>query len=260
MKLQRKYQVKGAVVHVGCSVVLTALCLLLLQPATAQVRSSTNYQLQSDSINVGGGRSASDNFIQESTVGEVATGRSASTNFSLRAGYQQMQEVYLSLIPPADVTMDASIPGITGGTSNGETFAVVTTDSPAGYRMTIESENEPAMQSSVGTIADYDEGAEPDFTFAVAGGEAYFGFSPSGSDIPDEFKDNGATCNVGSLDTNQACWAGLSTSSIVIAETTDSNHPSGATTTLQFRVGVGSGANLINGVYTATTTVTALPL
>ncbi len=260
MSYIRSNNLRTILVHTACSVLLTALGLFLLQPVTAQVRSSTNYQLQSDSLNAGGGLSSSTNYTQESTVGEIATGRSASASYSLRAGYQQMQEVYLSLVPPANVVMDTSIPGITGGTSNGTTTAVVTTDSPAGYRMTIQSESEPAMQSNVGSIADYEEGAEPDFAFSVGAGQAYFGFSPSGVDIPSLFRDNGVACNTGGFDTDQACWAGLSTSTITIAETTNANHPNGATTTIQFRVGVGSGANLINGVYTATTTVTALPL
>ena len=95
------------------SLVLTVLVLpafLLLSLSEAQVRTSSNYQLQSDSINVGGGLSDSASYSLQSTAGEVATGESNSASFSLRAGYQQMQEVYISLSSIADVVMSADLP------------------------------------------------------------------------------------------------------------------------------------------------------
>ncbi len=246
------------------SLVLAAFFTFLvgmgLQLGFAQVRSSTNYQLQSDSINMGGGLSTSTTYMQESTVGEVGSGDLSSSNYKLKAGYQQMQEVYLALSTPSDVILSPSLSGVTGGTSNGSTTVTVTTDSPAGYSLIIESQNDPAMQSGVNTIADYNEGADADYSFAVIGGVAHFGFSPSGSDITSYFKDNGALCGVGSADASLACWAGLATTSTTISEGAGSNHPNGATTTINFRVGIGSGASVTTGVYTATTTLTALPL
>jgi hypothetical protein len=236
--------------------------LLILNVSSAQVRTSSNYQLQSDSINVGGGFSSSTSYVQESTVGEIATGPSDSTSYSLRAGYQQMQEVFISLASTGGVVMSTSLPGITGGTSNGSTTFTVTTDSPSGYQLTIEAENNPAMQNGANSIADYDAGPEPDFSFITGGDEAHLGFSPDGVDIVQAFLDNdvGVTCNIGSSNTSLACWDGLSTTAAVMAEGGGSNHPDGATTTVNFRVGVGSSAGVIAGVYTATTTVTALPL
>lgn len=227
----------------------------------AQVRSSSNYQLQSDSINLGGGLSTSTNYIQESTIGEIATGRSTSSNFSLQAGYQQMQEVFLSLAGGGAVTMDPALPGITGGTSNGSTTFTVITDSPAGYQLTIQAENDPAMRrADLVSIADYTPTGAADFTFSVPAAAAEFGFTPEGVDIATAFQDNGATCGVGGGDTSLACWAGLSTTATEIARSSGSNHPTGATTTIRFRVGITSGAGVETGVYTATTTVTALPL
>ncbi|MEY2665429.1 MAG: hypothetical protein RLZZ480_534 [Candidatus Parcubacteria bacterium] len=239
---------------------VTTVIFLCVQLGFAQVATSTNYQLQSDSINFGGGLSTSTNYTQESTFGEVATGNGTSTNYNLYGGYQQMQEVYLSLTAPADVILSPNLAGITGGTSNGSTTVTVTTDGPAGYSLLIASENNPAMRSGANTIDDYDEGADADYSFVVTSGTADFGFSPSGVDIVPYFKDNGSLCGLGSLDTPLACWAGLLTSGVTIAEANGSNHPDGATTTMYFRVGVGSGANVISGVYTATTTLTALPL
>lgn len=242
------------------SLVITTFLFAMLSVAVAQVRTSTNYQMQSDSINVGGGRSTSNSYTQESTVGEIATGQSDSPTYSLRAGYQQMQEVFLSLSSTGDVIMSPDLPGLTGGTSNGSTTFTVITDSPAGYRLTIESENDPAMQSGTNSIADYNEGADPDFTFNTSSSDAHFGFTPEGVDIVQAFRDDGGTCNVGVGDSILACWAGLSTTAIVIAEGSGGNQPNGATTTVHFRVGIGSGAGVVAGVYIATTTVTALPL
>jgi hypothetical protein len=240
--------------------VSTLMLFLCIQLGFAQVRSSTNYQLQSDSINMGGGYSTSTSYQQESTAGEIATGEATSTNYQLKAGYQQMQEVYLSMSTPTDVTMTPSLPGLTGGTSNGSTTVTVTTDSPSGYSLTISAADSPAMQNGVNSIADYVEGADPDYSFTVTSGAATFGFSPSSIDAVSAFRDNGSLCNVGSLDTALACWAGLTTSDTVISQGIGANHPDGATTTINFRVGVGSNAGIAAGLYTATTTLTALPL
>jgi hypothetical protein len=242
------------------STLLTVALILSLQLSSAQVATSTNYQLQSDSLNFGGGFSTSTNYQQESTFGELGTGQSSSTNYMLRAGYQQMQEVYLSITAPSDVTMSPDLPGISGGVANGSTTVIVTTDSPSGYSLSIESANSPAMQSGSNSIADYTHGADADYSFVVTPGVASFGFSPSSIDLVQEFKDNTSVCGVGSVDGPLACWAGLSTTATPIAEGIGSNHPTGATTTINFRVGVGSDAGVIAGLYTATTTLTALPL
>lgn len=240
--------------------VFTVLLLLCVQLGFAQVRSSTNYRLQSDSINFGGGLSTSTSYTQESTLGEVATGIGTSTSYSLRAGYQQMQEIYLSMTAPSPVDLAPDLAGITGGTSNGSTTVTVVTDNPAGYSLMLESATDPAMQNGVYSISDYDEGAAADYTFLTTAGQAHFGFSPSGVDVAAAFKDNGSTCGIGSVDLPLTCWAGMTTVGSTVAEGVGSNHPSGATTTIYFRVGIGSGASVVAGVYTATSTLTALPL
>ena len=171
-----------------------------------------------------------------------------------------MQEVFLSLSTPTDVVMDPVLGGLTGGTSNGSTTVTVITDSPSGYQLTITAENSPAMQSGVNSIADYVPGGAPDFTFTTDSGEAHFGFSPSGVHVADEFKDNTTICGVGSIDTELACWDGLSTAPTTIAESSLRTSLAGATTTIYFRVGIAGGAAVTSGLYTAATTLTALPL
>lgn len=238
--------------------------LLTVSHVGAQVRQSSNYQIQSDSINVGGGLSDSASYSLESTAGENATGPSDSSSFSLRAGYQQMQEVYIALSGATNINMNPNLPGLTGGEANGSTTVTVITDSTAGYQLTIESSDNPAMQSPSDNISDYAPvGANPDYTFNYGAPDALFGYSPKGIDVVSRFLDNGVdTCGGGGTDnTDDKCWDGLSsTTPEAIASGTGPNHPQGATTTINFRVGIGGAVGQSLGVYIATTTITALAL
>jgi len=246
------------------SVMATALLVVLVvsqSSAFAQVRSSSNYQLESDSINVGGGPSNSASFQQESTVGEIATGRSDSANFALQAGYQQLREVFLSLALGGDVVMSPDLPGLTGGVSTGSTTFTVITDSPTGYQVTLAAQEDPALQSATGAfIPNYNDGSSADFVFTIPSASAVFGMSPEGMDVVAAFLDNGSTCGIGSTDTANACWSGVSTTPMVLAASPNPNQPAGAITRLRFQVGISSGGGVESGVYTATTTLTALPL
>jgi hypothetical protein len=249
-----------SLVSVLQSLFLTTLMFFVLSVGFAQTRSSSNYQIQSDSINVGGGYSSSTNYQQESTAGEVATGRSTSTSYSLRAGYQQMQAVFLSLAGAVDITMDTALGGLTGGTSNGAGTYTVITDSPAGYQFTIEALTAPAMQKGPDSIPDYDDGGVADAIFTVGATEALFGYTVDGIDTSQYFLDAAGTCGSGATDSSFACWTGLSTAPRTVAQSAAANQPGGATTTVHFRVGIGGNASVIAGEYVATTTVTALPL
>jgi hypothetical protein len=227
----------------------------------AETRISTNYQLESDSINFSGGLSASDNYTLENTAGEIATGEASSTNYALKAGYQQMQQAFISMTAPTAVTLTPTIGGLTGGTANGSTSVVVLTDSGSGYELTIKADSAPAMQKGVDTIADYVPASNPtpDYSFITGSTNAHFGFSPEGTDIVARFKDNGAVCSTGSGDTTQACWVGLSTSDMIIAAGL-ANQPAGVATAIYFRVGIGGNVGVVPGEYIATTTLTALPI
>ena len=162
----------------------TLLVVALLQVGSAQVMESNNYKMQSDSLNTGGGLSNSETFKMEDTVGEIATGNSTSTSFNLRAGYQQMQEVYISISAIPDVVLSPNLGGVSGGTSTGSTTFVVTTDSPAGYTATIEASSNPALQSGSNSIADYvPVGGVPDFTFITDPSEVHLAYSPEGIDM-----------------------------------------------------------------------------
>lgn len=242
------------------ALLFTPLVFLSMGVGFAQVMQSTNYRIESDSVNFGGGNSSSTNYTLESTGGEIATGESSSTNYSLKAGYQQMVNTYIAMTGAGSVAMSPSIPGITGGVANGSTTVTVTTDSSAGYELTISSAQSPALVKGVDSIADYVPGGNPDFTFTTNASDSHFGYSPSGSDVVTRFKDDGGACNTGVLETPLACWDGLDTVSEPISRAAGGNAPNGATTTVYFRVGVGGSAAQASGTYTATTTLTALAL
>jgi len=242
------------------SLLLTPFLLFGLHTVGAQMMQSASYRIQSDSVNVGGGLASSTNYRMESTEGEIATGDVSSASYALKAGYQQMHEVFLSMSAASPVTLSPTIPGISGGISNGSTTVTVITDSPSGYALTIEASQSPAMQKGADTISDYVPSGSPDFSFTTSAADAHLGYSPSGADIVTRFKDNGAACNIDSGDTLLACWDGLSTTATTIAQKTSANQPLGASTTIYFRVGIGGSVLQPPGSYTATTTLTALPL
>lgn len=239
------------------------IAFLLVFPGVllAQVMESASYQIQRDSINIGGIYSTSSSYVLEDTVGEQATGRSSSTNYNLQAGYQQLDGTSLSLTPADDVSMSPSIDNVAGGTSNGSTAVTVTTNNAAGYELSLKAGSDPAMQSGSDSIADYTpSGANPDFTFSVPSSASEFGFTSEGDDVAQRFQDNGAVCNAGAADASDSCWDGLSTSDVVVARRVSANNPGGTETTLKFRISVGSEAAQPAGTYTAASTLTLVAL
>lgn len=263
MKSSFKNTIQNAIVS-GLVMVVMFVLASNVQFVMAAVMTSPSYSIQSDSVNFGGSQGNSASYRVEDTLGEIATGDSGSTNYNIKAGYQQMNTNFISMTLSADVVMSPSLGGVTGGTSNGLASTTVVTDSAAGYELSIKASSSPAMQGNATSdfIADYvRDGAAPDYTFAVAAGNAEFGFSPEGTDVTNEYKDDGAAnCNTGSSETVDQCWSGLSTSDEIIARRTSNNTPTGTKTTIKFRLTIGASALKTEDTYTATTTLTAVSL
>jgi len=228
----------------------------------AYVASSTNYRIQVDSINIGGILSTSSNYRVEDTLGEIATGESSSASYKLKAGYQQMLETYLAISLPDDVTMSPAILGLTGGVSNGSATWTVITDDPAGYSLSIKASTTPALKNNDASFADYTpSGSDPDYEWSVNSTDSEFGFTVEGEDIVNKFRDNGNICNAGNNDTPDKCWYYLSSiNPETIAQGFSANHPYGVSTTVKFRAESGNSHLQLEGIYTATTTVTVLAL
>lgn len=231
----------------------------LLPTVSAYVASSTSYRLQTDSINVGGMLSTSTSYRAEDTLGESGVGTSSSASYAIKAGYQQMQETYLAISAPGNITLSPSIPTTGGGTGNGSGSWTITTDNPAGFTMNIRAAAAPALQSGANSFANYTPaGANPDFTFSVGAATSEFAFTPEGTDIVQKYKDDGAACNTGAGDTASACWMPLTTTAETIVTRTTANHPSGGATTLRFRAESGASNTQPVGSYSAAVTLTVL--
>lgn len=237
------------------------LILACFPIAALAAMESSLYKIRSDTINIGGVESESSTYILGDTLGEQATGDSNSSSYNMHAGFWQMQESYIAITSGADVTLP-NINGLSGGAASGSTYWIVTTDNDAGYSLSIKASTSPALKSSNDSFADYTPASvpTPDFAFSVPASDSEFGFTPEGNDILAKYKDNGSICNTGSSDTDDACWDSLSTTDKIISQSTSSNQPIGATTTITFRAESGASHIQTNGSYTATMTVTALTL
>jgi len=238
--------------------------LFSLAPLATQgyIASSTNYVLQSDSVNFGGNFSTSTSYRLEDTLGEIATGLYSSSTLIMSGGYQAMPlDVYLAVNSPSNPVMSATINGVGGGSSTGSAVWRVETDNPAGYELSIRSNSTPALTSGSDSFSDYSPSyADPDFSWSTPATESRFGFSPEGDDLINSFLDNGVSCGSGVLDTNSACWDGFSTTNKIIARSSNPNYPTGASTTVKFRADVGNKKAQPKGTYRANIIVTVVTL
>lgn len=201
------------------------------------------------------------------SAGEPIISRAVNDQFTIT---QEVTSEISFLTTANDVTMNGAIAGLTGGTANGSTQVVVTTNDTSGYTMTIVASSSPAMQGDAtsGEIPDYTPatGGVPDYSFSVPANTAEFGYTVSASttsDLAQKFLDNGSnTCGTGSVDTNgsDTCWYGLSTTATSTINRSSETTASGATTTIYFRTQIQSDPSpaVPEDTYTATTTLTAV--
>lgn len=166
-----------------------------------------------------------------------------------------------------DVTMDTAIQSLTGGTSNGTTTVVIRTNDNDGYNLTIHFSSTTAMSRNGGggVIEDYVATSTPDFTYNTAqifGQLAYRVTGAQAADVDPTFRDNGSACGTGAGNTYGACWMGPETAgnAEMIINRASSTPGGGSTTTINFRVSVPANPTptIPDGIYTATSTLTAL--
>lgn len=227
----------------------------------AYVMSSDSYRIQSDSINIGGLYQTSTNYRMEDTIGEIATGISTSTSYKLKAGYQQMQEVYISISAPEDVDMGI-IGGLTGGTATSSIAWNVKTDSPAGYNFSVKASTSPVLATSTYSFADYTPTTStvPDYNWDVGLANSEFGFAPyNTSSQLQKYKNDGNNCNTGSNITDGKCWYNFSTSSEVVVNKSSRTDTDGEDTkiNLQAEINTTNGYQE-KGTYEATIIATAI--
>lgn len=179
------------------------------------------------------------------------------------------------LTSAADVTMQGTLSGITGGVSSGTTTVVVLTNDSQGYNMTLRfasTTQNPgvAMNGNTqgGYIANYTptSATVPDFAFSVAANGAEFAYTVAASttaDLDTTFRNDGAACNTAGSDVAFSCWFGPTTSpsyAETIVNRGSETSASGATTSIAFRLQVMSNPApaVPEDTYVATATLTAV--
>jgi hypothetical protein len=206
-------------------------------------------------------------FIAEPKVGY---GQVVGNPFTIT---QQITDEISFLVQAANVTMAGNLQGLTGGTANGSTTAVVRTNSPTGYRMSIAFFNNGTPNAMVGnastsnseSIRDYPATAgQPTFAFSTASTSAVFAYTATAantSDLDPSFLNNGTSaCNTGSSRASfNECWMEPQTTSFDVVNR-NLSAAAGATSTIHFRVHVPNSPSpsLVAGFYTATATLTAI--
>lgn len=172
--------------------------------------------------------------------------------------------------PANDVTMVGPIAGITGGTSNGNTNVVVTTNNATGYGMTIAFSDDIAMNhNTIGGahIPNYVPAVAgtADYTFNLPANSSRFGYtvasSTNAADVVQRFRDNGTTCNIGANVSVGNCWYNTENAAatpVPLINRSTATPAEGSATNIGFRVGVGANPSpaLPTGIYTATATLT----
>ncbi len=199
---------------------------------------------------------------------EPSVGRAVTDNFTVT---QEITGEISFLVAADNVTMNGSISGITGGYATGTTRAVVRSNNPAGYSMTLHfattTSGHSMQASSTAYINDYSPASNgvPDYNWIdnTTGQAAEFGYSVLASttaEVAQAFRASGSACNQGG-GTPEAdrCWLNPTTSPQMIITTGSPTAVSGSTSTLKFKVAVPSGPSpaLPTGFYVATGTLTA---
>lgn len=167
---------------------------------------------------------------------------------------------------PTAISMVGAIAGLTGGNATGSAGFVVTSNNSGGYRVEIDFDDNPGANAMYGnltgsdSIQDFaDNAGAPIFGFAE-GASAQFGYtvvSSTTADTADAFKYTATTCSSGGATSpDGSCWKAPDTAAYEIVNRT-SAAPTGASSTITFKVNVPSGASptVVTDTYTATATL-----
>jgi len=204
-------------------------------------------------------------FLSSFLAFEPKVGRAITDTFLVS---QQITDEVSFLVNAADVTMVGSIQGLTGGYATGTTFTVIRSNDPQGYTLTLGFSSTTAMNSTSSTafINNYTPAltTAPDFQWVdnSSGQAAEFGYSVRASttaEVDLSFRNDGASCNTGSNETDNRCWQNPTTTAAAETIVSTSGAVLSSTTTIKFKVAVPSNPSptLPAGYYVATATLTA---
>jgi len=220
--------------------------------------SSTNYQINPDSINfMGIGDASSTNYRLGDTGGEIATGLSTNTNYKDEAGFWHMaMDYHISISSPADVVMGA-ISGY-GQSALATNYATwnIKTDNPAGYSLTWRAGTETMTNATADTMGAYTPTlANTPETWSVASTDSEWG-GHLGKDSTSV-----DTATWGTLDSYAGGkWLNVATSDFQIASRIDRTSATGDNEIIFFGSEVGSNKHQPTGTYTVNVTITTTTL
>ena len=173
-------------------------------------------------------------------------------------------------VSPADITMSGPLSGLTGGTSNGQTYFAISSNNASGYNVTLtaSSSNMEGINAAgnIPFLVASSSGAEPTYDFdstVQAVNTAGFGYTIEASsslDLDQSFQNDGDNnCNAGSTQTTDKCWAKASTTAFTVVNRSTSTPSGGIGTDVKFRVVIqpNPAPAIPNDTYRATTTLTA---
>lgn len=231
------------------------------QRLLAYVMSSSNYQIRSDSLTIGGGGGSSANYNTRTIVGELSSGWSEGASYKMRAGYQEMLETYISVSSPGVLAMSPDMPGISGGTSDVSGTFTVIADSYAGFSMSLAASTAHTMiKDDDPTYYFTNYQATPTYTWTVYSGNSMFGFTiepETSADTTTAFRDDGSnTCGTGSYNGTGTCWAGFDgTDAVSVINRSTRTDIDGENEVIKFRAQSYDNP-LASGTYSATITAT----
>ena len=222
----------------------------------AAVASSTNYQIETDSIGFLGATSSSASYQLNQTGGELGTGTSTSATYNLHAGWQAMQSagaISLSVFS-SQISLSPTLVGLTTGTTreaNGS-FPVAVIGDGVNYRLSVTGSGvaggglAPAGEDTPVFVA-YNSGPNtPTYDWSLVSQiNAYFGFRPEGFELVTKYKNDGVSaCGTGAWNSGH-CWNGLPSlingeSDETIAQGTGTTLDLLDTTYFYFRAAIGS--------------------
>ncbi len=235
------------------SIIFVICFKIALSTSYALVMQGSQYSIESDSLNSGGKLSNSTGFSLEDTAGEMATGYSSSTSYTMHAGYQQQTDISLTISAPADITLTPL--SVTQNTSVGSATWTVTTNSPAGYVLSLNASSSPALQGTGGRQF-ADQGTTP-ATWSVS--NAYkFGFSAYGNDVSTGTFGSDTDCiNTANVPSATLKWRGFTGTTLIPIVNTISPALTGTPTTMCVATEQ-NGVFAPSDTYTSTITATAV--
>lgn len=235
--------------------VIFVLTLLFLNSWSvfAYVSGSDNYRIQTDSFNTSAKDLSSGSYRMRDTTGEISSGDISSTGFKLRAGFQYMQETYLALVAPANITMSNIDLTQDSAIGTGDAWNVKT-DNPAGYILSLNTDKTNTLSSPNDAFTDFSGTPQ---TWSVS--NTYeFGFSVYGADVSTATWGTDSSCGNSGVPSGTLKWRGFNSSTAISVASVNSRTSTPGTDTVLCVAAEQNNVYASSGFYVSNITGTAL--